>query len=317
MIRYQQTGNALGSEIYLTILLKDESRSNDIFRILWASIKSFENRFSRFKPNSELTLVNSNSGSPTEVSDEFIALISKAYKLSEKTNGLYNPFVLPALQQAGYKGSWPNPNKFDKLLDYSERSKIVSYKNILIKKNDLTIPKNSALDFGGIGKGYLLDQLADILESNKVQNYWISLGGDLICRGHNIENEPWAIGLSKADKPEEILSKITNTDGERLAIATSGITKRRGENWHHIIDPRTGVSADTKVQTATVSAKNGALADVYAKCLVIVGKDKASDLINGVTVHTAVLQVLVNNKIQVIVLKGKLNGSRSVLPVNG
>lgn len=277
MKRLQSTGKALGSEIFFTIVVDENQEADQIFKILWARTTAFEDRFSRFKTESETTKVNMAAGSKVKVSEEFIALTESAIHYSKITAGLYNPLLLPALQTAGYKGSWPEPDIVNKNLDYSLRKS--NNTKILIDKatQEVQIPKDTAIDFGGIGKGYLLDELAHLLDTKHVKDYWLSLGGDIICSGYDLDNTNWRISISSANNPGESYKIIENKKAKKLAIATSGITKRKGQNWHHIIDPRTGLPAKTDILTATVSSENSVDADVFAKCIVILGKNDADD----------------------------------------
>jgi thiamine biosynthesis lipoprotein len=149
-------------------------------------------------------------------------------------------------------------------------------KDIKIDGLNLTIPKDGALDFGGIGKGYLIDQLSSIMIKDGYRDFWISLGGDIVCSGFDLDNKRWKINIANANNNDENATSIfSKEDGSILAIATSGITKRKGEGWHHIIDPRINQSADTDLLTATVLADSATKADVYAKNLIIVGSQES------------------------------------------
>ncbi len=272
MRRFQQDRHALGSDAILTILVEDEAIATKTFDALWSMITAFEQRFSRFLPDSELSNFNANAGKPKKISDAFRALLFTAKDMAEKADGLYNPFILPALQRAGYKGSWPTPNDSDERLNYEART-VATWQDIVVSGNTARIPKDSALDFGGIGKGYLLDELAHWLRRENIPYFCLSLGGDIICSGFDLGQKPWSVGIQKALEPNETVASITNETGALMAVATSGVTKRKGETangaWHHIIDPRTGMPAETNVLTATVCADDATTADVLAKCLVI------------------------------------------------
>jgi thiamine biosynthesis lipoprotein len=80
-----------------------------------------------------------------------------------------------------------------------------------------------------------------------------------------------------------------------MGIATSGVTKRKGLNhnksWHHIIDPRSGMPSDTDLLTVTITASNTIQADVYAKCLVILGTKDAKQFIEKYCIQSAYLQL--------------------------
>ncbi len=269
MPRYQQSKHALGSEVMLTLVVPGKAQAETAFVRLWAMIDAFENRFSRFREDSELAAFNARAGAPTKVSVPFHDLLSTARKMAMLTDGLYNPLILPALQRAGYKGSWPNAGGVTDALNYENRN-LASAEDIVITRTAAAIPGDTALDFGGIGKGYLLDQLANVLHGLGIDNYWLSLGGDILCNGLDETNESWNIVIQDAHNSKASAGSICNR-GRRLAVATSGITKRKGPGWHHIIDPRTGRSADTDILTATVCSKSATEADVFAKCLVILG----------------------------------------------
>src|SRR5205823_6175098 len=107
-------------------------------------------------------------------------------------------------------------------------------------------------------KGALADLLIDELGENAVCN----LGGDLRVRGAGPEGDGWHIGLCDG-------TLVALREG---AVCTSGISKRRwGHSMHHLIDPRTGMPAQTdlaEVSVVTDSALRGA---VYAKSAVLLG----------------------------------------------
>ena len=288
---FQKTGKALGSEVTLSLVVETWEQGEILCAQLWQQIDEFERRFSRFQPESELSLFNQKSGSWTPISSQFFDLLHTAQAYSQATDGLYTPFILPALQKAGYKGSWPLTSQLKPASDLSERV-LSQIDQLELADLSARIPKNSAIEFGGIGKGYLLDQLAASLTS-QVRGYWLSLGGDILCKGHDQAGQNWSIGIAHATNGS-IIGTVTNPTGEPLAIATSGITKRKGmyagEEWHHLIDPRTGKPAQTNLLTATVCTATATSADVYAKCLVILSSKQASSYINRKTILSSVLQ---------------------------
>ena len=292
-IRMQKLGRALGSEVALTLIAQDKDQAKLILNALWASIVAFEKHFSRFLSDSELSQFNYHAGQETKISSEFRNLLSTAQKYSLKTDGLYNPFILPSLNRAGYIGSWPNPGDYDQVLNYSIRQ-VFDIDKLIIKRSSAIIPSNSAIDLGGIGKGYLLDKLAGYLEKSGIKNYWLSLGGDIICLGKDIGGSPWKVGIADAQDDEVVGETINNKSGGKLAIATSGTTHHKGLGWHHIIDPRSGLSASTDVLTATVTAKSGVEADIHAKCLVILGSSNILSYVESNKLN-AIVQTLANS----------------------
>lgn len=289
MIRVQQHRHALGSEAYITLVGPSEQLLVDTFDSLWQELNLFEHTFSRFLPDSELTYVNGRAGLPTEVSPEFLALARSARDFCERTNGLYNPFVLPALQRAGYGGSWPSVAEQGKTPDFSDRE-FVQDSTLQFGVTTVTIPDHTALDFGGIGKGYALDMLAQQLAKQNIENYWLSLGGDILAAGFDVDGLPWSIAVGQAFD-QDALAATFWVGPEQYAVATSGVVKRAGKGWNHLIDPRTGQSTKSDILSATVAAKSGVTADVYAKCLVLLGAKEVASLAQKLDIPHFVVQV--------------------------
>ncbi len=296
--RYQESAYKLGSEVFLTVIA-DENPSG-VFKILWDSIDDFEDRFSRFNPYSELSLLNQKPGEKFESSRELVDIIRLSNTFIESTEGVFNPLILPSLQNAGYVSSWPNPSaKSLSQLDYRTRDgKLVD--NILVNKNYVTIPPNSALDLGGIGKGYLLDKLSKLLPELGVKNFLISLGGDIRCSGSDLDKEGWMVGIARISDSETDVDQISLAGVKRYtSVASSGVTKRKGPGWHHIIDPKTGLSSRSDVTIASVISADGVTSDILAKVLLIVGSLKAKDIAKNFDIGY-LLQVGAKNKIKIL-----------------
>jgi thiamine biosynthesis lipoprotein len=288
----QKNYYALGSKIIITIKFPRSLKSKEeIFQIIWKKIDNFEKKFSRFLSDSELTKVNMHVGKKIKVSDEFQDLVQKSIKMAKETYNLFNPFILPALQKSGYIGSWPNV-KNNNGLNFSDK-KICSINNIKINNNQILIPKYCALDFGGIGKGYLLDKIAKIILAKNIKDFWLSFGGDIICSGNGKNQNGWEIGISSAKDKKLQIDSIKN-NGKLISIATSGIIKRKGiksgKSWHHIINPNSGLPVKSDILTATVVGKKAILVDVFAKVIVILGLKKAKKFIKNKKIKMAIIQ---------------------------
>jgi thiamine biosynthesis lipoprotein len=281
MLTHFQTRIALGSTIHLTLVTDTPpSALDEIFRSLWLMIFEFENSFSRFLPDSELSQFNRKAGIRQSVSPAFRELLHTAHEQSVLSDGLYNPFILPALQLAGYLNSMVAEHHDDAVDDFSSRV-VVSADQLEVGDNWACIPYGTAIDIGGIGKGYIGDLLADKASSyRELQGYWFSLGGDIVTGGLNEVGEPWTIQIEDTtSRIASMAGKAIVPDTKRYAVATSSILRRKGvkngTTWHHIIDPRTNTPADSDIATASICARSALLADMLASCAVIVGSHTA------------------------------------------
>jgi len=280
MIRVQKEIRCLGSKALLTIVQKrDNAKVHNIIEEIIDIIEKFEDNFSRFKVDSELTKFNINAGEQTKISGEFKNILNKSIKLSSETDSAFNLFILPSLQKAGYDKSWIDASISS---DQFKNSKVVDMNQLELGNDWAKIPLNTAIDLGGIGKGYMLDKISNFLIDNKIENYWISLGGDLICKGLDVNNEPWNVSVADALNDNNIVDSISTRSNKVTAIATSSLVKRKGftnnRSWNHIINPKTLEPTHSKILSATVIADSGIVADVMAKSIIING-DKFAEMI--------------------------------------
>ena len=289
-----QTKLALGSNVTIALITDMVPQEvNKIFENLWEKIFNFERQFSRFLPKSELTSFNRLQGIRTTVSPEFKDLLINAKNFAVETKGLFNPFILPALQKAGYKKSATPGFENDVQIDYTDR-RVVDFDRIEIGDDWATIPYGTALDMGGIGKGYLEDQLREFLDKLPIQGYWMSMGGDVATKGKDENGNNLSLNIQDANNLEGASKWIVDCPIEYSATATSGIFRRKNQysdkTWNHIIDPITLKSVVTDVRLATVCADNAIRSDVLASCAVILGSKKAPDFLKKHGIISALLQ---------------------------
>lgn len=298
MLIYHQTKIALGCETTLVLNVNDDTNSQPLFDELWLSIFRFEQRFSRFLPASELSQFNAHAGTKQSISEEFQDILTAAKDIGLATEGLYNPFILPALQRAGYKQSMVAAHKDDHVDDYRERS-LTSIDKLEIGTVWARIPYGTALDLGGCGKGYIADRLSAQAEAfPELNGYWFSLGGDIIANGIDADNMPWGISVEVvgANAKNTVAGYAQNEGNRIIAVATSAITARKGvqhgKPWHHIIDPTTGQPATTDTLAASIQAESAFLSDVLASCVIIAGSHASTAFMKRYPIDGVLLQTV-------------------------
>lgn len=291
-MNYYQESVALGSKTGISMVSEiAEDEIQIIYKNLWRKIFLFERRFSRFLPGSELSVFNRNAGTKQNISKEFRQLLVAAKEIAIETEGLYNPFILPALQASGYVKSRVPGHETDSVDDHSTKS-VVNVENLQIGDDWAQIPYRTAIDLGGSGKGYLADQLKKQIPES-VTGYWMSFGGDIAVGGKDDNKHDWQVGIELATSPGQNVGDVSVT--KPIGIASSGTTVHRGVNngksWHHIIDPRTLKPAVTDVLLASVVDESVMRADVFASCAVILGSDQALKFLKKHKVQAALLQL--------------------------
>lgn len=274
--------NALGTEVIITALLeKDKER---VLEDAERAVFDFEKRFSRFMPDNELQRFNLNDTAkdgPFKASRQMIDLLNDSKRFNAETGGVFDPTIITSLEAVGYNKTFIEIGKsgekdgkvdIEKISkEFGRRPKI---KDLKITGNEVLKPKGLRIDFGGIGKGYIADFLAEKFFS-EVDDFWISAGGDLLLKGNGLDSAGWKVGVQNPNEPDKEIFSI-KTKGEKMGIATSAVFKRKGDSggfeWHHIIDPRSGLPAKNNVIAVTAIAPTAEQADIYAKTALILGE---------------------------------------------
>lgn len=249
-----------------------------LFLSIWQQVFGFERQFSRFLPDSELSQFNRGAGLRQNISAAFAALLAASQAMSRVSDGLYNPFILPAVQRAGYIHSAVAGYGTDETDDFRDRVVVSADHLQLEAEGQATIPYGTAIDLGGCGKGYLADAIADEFDQADLAGYWVSLSGDMVTCGFDDQGQPWETGIVSARTARAESLFYVAGDGSRLHIATSGTFPRPGQTkmrGHHLIDPRTGQAAQTDIKLATVVATSAIAADVLASSAIIIGSQQA------------------------------------------
>lgn len=219
-----------------------------------------EAMWSRFRPESELSLVNNNSGEQTLISPPTAALIYEMREGFALTNGDFNPTLLPALLDVGYRGSQVHDGLVTQLPEGARAFE--SLDGIELETTRVTIPQGMTLDSGGIGKGFASDLIVAAARASGVDGVMVSMSGDVVVAGSPPDGDAWRLGVEDPFDESAHVQVVRLVEG---AVVTSSQRKNTFTGGHHLIDPRTGRSAATTAQTVSVIASSGARAEVLAK----------------------------------------------------
>ncbi|WP_181444587.1 FAD:protein FMN transferase [Bacillus sp. 03113] len=235
-----------------------------------------EKQFSRFLPSSELSRVNGNAGKETLVSERFIQIFYQALLYYEQTEGIFTPFLGAHMNRLGYDKTFENihdsiiQREHPKTFSHHDEKIFVNIKERMVKTNSKNL-----LDFGGIAKGWSVQQIA-LKMINKLPAGLIDAGGDIFAWNNEDTKKPWIIGIAHPYSDTQSIAKLTLKS--QAGVATSTISKRYWKHqqmlFHHIIDPRTALPAQSDCIQATVIGNELLPAEVYAKCLLILGSQK-------------------------------------------
>ncbi len=263
------TFEAMGCSVRLIGTNLDRARA-------WLS--DYDARLSRFRPDSELSRLNTDPRATVPASPLLRHAIAAALWAARRTGGLVDPTLGDAIVRAGYtvaKGSVP----FVKARCTKGTDPFVKpagpghgWKRVRVTGDAVRRPPGVQLDTGGTGKGLAADHLARMVGGTA------DCGGDVRVVGGQDVNviHPFS---------GETCQVLRIRDG---AVATSGIDRR---NWmtddgpaHHLLDPSTGRPAWTGIVTATALAPTALEAEALAKAALLSGHGRPL-VHGGVLVH--------------------------------
>jgi FAD:protein FMN transferase len=249
---------AMGTDIELLV---DAEEADRALAAAAAEFERLEELLSRFRETSELTRLN-RSGS-IDASPDLRRIVELALEARTRTNGRFDPTVHDAMLSAGYDRTFS-----EVVPDAPEHAgtAVPAGGDVRLVGSHITLEEGVRIDLGGIGKGYAAERAAELLAT--AGPCLVNAGGDIATRGG-----VWPVGVETGT--EAITLELSGG-----ALATSGrdrrTWRRAGRTLHHVIDPRTGVPAETDVLRVTVVASDAVAAEIAATSLFLVGAAQAA-----------------------------------------
>lgn len=265
---------AMGTEVTVMIAGRAPTGTLERVRGLFAER---ERILSRFRPESELSRLNSRAGRATRVGPILFAAIDAALRAAAATGGAFDPTLGRQMAANGYDRSFGLPAGVT-VLGMPRADPGGGWRDVTIVARDrmVTLPLGIALDLGGIAKGMAVDAAARLMDDDGVEAGLVSAGGDMRVTGHG--GEGWQVGLADTPGPRQ----ITLTGG---ALATSSSARRTwiqaGVRKHHLLDPRTGEPAASGLRSVSVAARTCEQAEVAAKAAFVLGLNRGAAFVES------------------------------------
>lgn len=245
-------------------------------------LRELESIWSRFLVDSDITRANQAGGEPVVVHEDTLAVVSRALDAWRQTEGRFDITTLPALVDAGYTHSSTDHSAAPTVP--GSRVGQSAWVRVDYQNATLTVPVTTAIDLGGIGKGFAADIVAEELIEAGASGVVVNVGGDLRVMGHPADDSSWYLGIEDPTHPPDHLAFIRLEDG---GVATSGTTIKKwatpsGGTAHHLIDPSRGTPSATTLLTATVIASDAATAEAFATSAMMMQGPQAVAMLDSV-----------------------------------
>jgi len=242
-----------------------------------AALKQVNQEMSTYIPNSEISQFNQlTSTEPVEVSSGFARVLKESIRLGKLSEGKLDVTVGPLVNLWGF-GPEQRPEIVPSEEVLTETKKRVGLQNLVLEGNLLSkkVP-DLYVDLSTTAKGYGVDVVAELIESNGFSNYLVEIGGEMRLRGFKNTGELWAIAIEKPLTNERSVQQVIIPKDN--AVATSGdyriYFEADGQRFSHIIDPATGKPIKHNLVSVTVIHPSSMTADGLSTTLMVMGMEQ-------------------------------------------
>jgi FAD:protein FMN transferase len=245
--RLELTEEAMGSSFSLVLFGPDRSVLESAAAAAFAEAHRLDRLLSNYLAGSEWSAMNREAASrPVRVTPELFALLSDCLEFSRLSDGAFDITVGPLIKVWGFykgEGGLPKPKGVKDALNR------VGYRHVQLDPGTRTVRfarPGMDLDPGGIGKGYAVDRMVEVLKHAGVRIALVSASGSSIYGLGAPPDEPqgWPITISTPRDPSVVATHVVLED---MSLSTSGSYEKffwaDGRTYSHIVDPRTGYPA--------------------------------------------------------------------------
>lgn len=285
-----------------TVKIPQTTSAENILKDCFSELQRLETILSANSNSSELARVNTTAHKkPVAVSDELFELVALSKKISEQTDGAFDPAIgaLVKLWGIGFENERiPEQAEIEAALPFAVSDNIalnMQTKEIFLRS------KNTKIDLGAIAKGYAADKIVMLLKKQGVHSAVLDFGGNVFVLGKKFfTDEDWTVGIrNPARKNTELAFSLKVND---TSVVTSGIYERfffkDGIRYHHVLDPKTGYPVRNNLASVSVVCKSSAYADALATAFFVLGYEKTKAVLPRFEKNMRVIFIFADGSIE-------------------
>jgi FAD:protein FMN transferase len=258
LLRLEQSTYAMGSTYSIAVYGEDQTLLESAVDQAFDEVRRLDDELSNYKPESEWSTVNRFAAvRPVKVPQDLFDLLSACVEYSRLSEGAFDITVGPLMRVWGfYKGSGrlPKPEEIE------SARKIIGWKGLKLDPPAQSVRflvKGLEMDPGGIGKGYAVDRMVDILRRNGIKIGLVSASGSSIyAMGSPPGEDGWHIQIKD---PRDLSKSVQEVVLKDDSMSTSGSYEKffeaGGRIYNHIMDPRTGYPAPGMLSVSVITPR--------------------------------------------------------------
>ena len=274
--RLSEVGFYLDTVITLTAY----TDNGQVLKDAAAECGRYEKLLSRTAEGSDVWRINHAEGQPVEVSDDTIAILQCARRISELSEGAFDVTIAPVSTLWDFTSGAAALPDADMIARAAEQ---VDYRKVIVKGNQVTLPAGMMIDLGGIAKGYIADRVKAYLEEHGVKHAILSFGGNIVAIGRKPDATDWKVGIQDIDKPTGEHMLVSRNSGG--STVTSGIYERGfdldGIRYHHLLSTETGWPVQNELASVTIFSESSMEGDALSTAAFVLGTEEGLKLIES------------------------------------
>lgn len=270
----KRTTMLMGSRWQFSIVAADSVTAEKSIDTVITEISRIENLISDWKPETQVSQINSYAGiRAVKVDQEVFELTKRAIALSKLTNGAFDISFAAMDRIWKFDGSMTEMPSAENIRKSVEK---VGYQNIILDSINCTIflkEKGMKIGFGSIGKGYAADKGRELMLRKAIKAGIVNGSGDISAWGKQLNGKDWSIGITNPMKNDKLIATLALKDA---SVVTSGSYEKfvsfNGRRYSHIINPATGYPSEGII-SVTIFGPSTELANGYSTSIMVLGKD--------------------------------------------
>ncbi len=287
--KYEKIEEILGTVITGKVYGKNAEEG---LEAAFARAREIEHIMSAKEENSELSQLNKEAyQKEVSVSEELFLVIKKAIYYAKLADGNFDPTIGKLIDLWGIGTEHENVPKEKEIAPLTG---LKDYEQVILDEEKRTVrflTDTVQLDLGGIAKGYVADEMKEILTNTYgIESGTLSLGGNVMTIGNKTEGEQWVVGIADPLNPSSIIGTVQVTD---KTVVTSGNYERyfikNNVRYHHILNPETGYPANEGIISSTIITDCSMDADALSTAAYVMGAEDAIALIEKMEGIEAIL----------------------------
>lgn len=281
---YSIQGPIMGTQYHVKVVLPAEREAllPQLKQGIFDALTEVDQLMSTYKPSSEVSRFNAvKELTWFELSPATFEVVKRSQELSENTGGAFDITVGPLVNLWGFgpqrrADEAPLPEQIQQVREY------VGYQLLELDESRRAIRKRHPelyIDLSAIAKGYAVDQVAEYLQGQSVNDFLVEVGGEIRVNGQKPGGELWRLAIEVPQPEQRAIEGIVELTGK--AMATSGdyrnYYEKDGKRYSHTIAPPTGYPITHSLAAVSVIHESCATADALATAFMVMGTQQAME----------------------------------------